>query len=82
MVSVGPVQTSFTSSRTEKLSPVDAGSISCHRQAGSSRKHMLKGQFDMRIACCRVSLLHFRLLWQVHIEAVTTARLDCTLVPP
>ena len=82
MVSLRPVQAYFTGSRTEKLLPVNAGSISYHRQAGSSCKHMLKGQFDICFTCCRVSSLHSRSLWQVHIELVTTARLDCTVVSP
>lgn len=69
MVSIEPVLLSCASFRTEKLSPVNVGSISYHRQAGSSRKHMLKDQFDMRITCCRVSSLHSHSLWQVHIDS-------------
>ena len=82
MVSIGPVQAYFTSSRPEKLLHVNAGSISYHRQAVSSRKQMLKGQFDMCFTCCRVSSLHSRSLWQVHMGLVTTARPDCTVVSP
>ena len=71
------MQLSLTSFRTEGLLPVDAGSTSYHRQAGSLRKHMLDVQYDMNVMCCRVSSLHSHSLWPVCV-----IKLEHLILPP